>query len=498
MRRTDSKAKSVRRPLSDLSNNNSTRSFSKSEIPRKKMPDKHNYQSHASLDRLLLLQSDLSSLLRQIDELVAQAFKLKATEHGTKEIESFTNVIFEMLSSLKPWVPRFQKVLSSPSAGEYKDQSGQCLESETIPFVNVNETECFDVGSPEETSLDSLISPSPLVSWRAVDCNVERGRQLFLLTPLPMSKALSSKMNDSSKPVFERITSKSTVELPSFLNIPGDENDDLLEGVSIKKTPTKPSDSVVAELMDKTLNCGFVSSPAFSKTDHSILVMTPFLKMSPPKSCVLLEPIHQFSPKGDYGVRKSTPFPFGINNSGFSESSGGEASEDLTVKYPELLGIQRTYKSGFGKKELESSPTWLFSPPKSCILLEPPGEKSLDDVATDHHLPNAIIQQTELSFLKVTDACQQNKMVNQENTGNNLALAERTPTWKEPESIMRTGRRPGESTLKKELWTKFEAVSTCGLRYNASAIQRTARKGFLDMLDEVSCDDEGPISDGLR
>ncbi|XWS11995.1 hypothetical protein CRYUN_Cryun37aG0052500 [Craigia yunnanensis] len=500
MRRTESKAKSGRRPLRDLSNNNSTRSFSKSEIPKKKMLDKDNNQNHASLDRLLLLQSDLSSLLRQIDELVAKAFKLKATEHGTKEIESFTNVISEMLSSLKPWVPRFQKAPLSPSAGEYQDQSGQCLESETVPFVNVNEKESLDVASPEETTLDSLISPSPLVSWRAADCNVERGRQLFLLTPLPMSKALSSKRRDLSKSVFKRITSKSTVELPSFLNIPGDENDNLLEGVAIKQTPIKPSDSVVVE-MDKTLKCGFVSSPAFSKRDHSMLVMTPCLKTSPPKSCVLLELIHECSPRGDYGVRKSTPFHVGINNSGFSESSGGEASEDLTLKYPELLGIQRTYKSGIGKNELESSPTWLFSPPKSCILLEPPDEKSLDNVATDHHFPSAINQQRELSLLKgndVTDACQENKMINQENTGNNLALEESTPMWKEPESIMWTGKRPGESTLKKELWTKFEAVSTCGLHYNASAIQRTARKGFLDMLDEVSCDDGGPISDALR
>ena len=295
--------------------------------------------------------------------------------------------------------------------------SNLCLESETVPFVNVNvnEKECFDGGSPEETTLDSLISPSPLVSWRAADCNVERGRQLFLLTPLPMSKALSSKKRDSSKSVLERITSKSNVELPSFLNIPGDENDDLLEGVAIKQTPINPSDSVVVE-MDKTLKCGFVSSPAILKGDHSMLVMTPCLKMSPPKSCVLLEPIHESSPAGNYGVHKSTPFPVGINNSGFSESSGGEASEDLTLKYPELLGIERTYKSGIGKKELESSPTWLFSPPKSCILLEPPDEKSLHNVATDHHFPSAINQQTELSLLKgndVTDACQQNKMTNQ-------------------------------------------------------------------------------------
>ena len=317
---------------------------------------------------------------------------------------------------MQPWFPRLQKALSSPS-GECLDQSGQFLESETVPFVNVNEKGCFDVGSPDEATLDSLISPSPLVSWRVADCNDERGRQLFLLTPLPMSKALSSKRRDLSKSVFQRIASKSTVELQSFLNIPRDENDDLLEGVAIKPTPIKPSGSVVAET-DKTLKCGIVSSPVFLKSDHSMLVMTPCLKMSPPKSCVLLELIHESSPRSDYGVRKSTPFPVGINNSSFSESSDGEASEDLTLKYPELLGIQRTYKSGIGKKELESSPTWLFSPPKSCILLEPPDEKSPDNVATEHQLPTtcALNQQTELFFWKgkdVTYACQQNKTINQ-------------------------------------------------------------------------------------
>ncbi|KAK5826842.1 uncharacterized protein LOC108459651 [Gossypium arboreum] len=471
MQRSKSKAKSTRKPLRDLSNNNSTKNFlSKSEFPKKKLIDKddNNNRNHASLDRLLLLQSDLSSLLRQIDELVAQAFKLKATKLETKEIESFANVISGMLSSLKPWVPRFQKALSSPSGVECEDKSGECLGTEVVPFVNVNvnENECFDVGNPEEEStLDSLISPSPLVSWRAAaECNVERGRQLFLLTPLPMSKALSSKMRDSSKSVFQRVTSKSMVELP-FINFHEDENDDLLEGVAINQTPIKPSHSVV------------VSSAAFSNTEHSMLVMTtPCLKMSPPKSCVLLEPIHESLPRDNDRVRKSTPFPRGINNGELYDSSGSEASEDLTSKYPELLGIQRTLKSEFEKKELDSSPMWLFSPPKSCILLEPPDEKSLHNVATDHNLSSAINQQ--------------NKIINQENTRNNTALVENTPMWNEPESTVRTGKRAGESTLKKELWTKFEAVSTFGLRYNASAIQRTARKGFLDMLDEASCDDD--------
>ncbi|KAE8680757.1 2-oxoglutarate (2OG) and Fe(II)-dependent oxygenase superfamily protein [Hibiscus syriacus] len=427
--------KSVRKPLRDLTNNESTMSLFKSEIPKKKIiPKNSNNQSDSSLDRLLLLHSDLSSFLRQIDEFVVQAFKLKAAEQGRKEIESFMDVISNM-----PWVPKFHKAFSSLSAGEHKDQPGKHLEAETVSFIDTNGKECFDVGSPEETTLDSLISPSPLVSWRPAGCNVGRGRQLFLLTPLSMSKAMSSRR---------------------------DENDDLVGGAEIKATPVRPSCSIMVKT-DNTLKRGFVSSPVSSKRDHPVFVMTPCLKMSPPKSCVLLEPIQESWDRSKFVVQKSTPYPFGINNSCFFESSGSEeASEDLTLKYPELRGIQPTFVPEIRKKELESSPTWLFSPPKSCILLEPPDEKSLDKVGTDHHLRiiSDLNQQPDMVFSKqngVTDACQESKTINQ---GNNLAPVESSPMWKEPQSTMRRGKHAGESTLKKELWTKFEAASTYGPR----------------------------------
>ncbi|KAJ6380053.1 hypothetical protein OIU76_016664 [Salix suchowensis] len=122
---------SVRKPLKDLSNNNGSflRSMNPKKIsmPAKEIGDKQSVvraqeeeeqkqqqQDDDCLDHLLLVQSDLSSLTRQIDELVAQAFKLKATsKEGRQEIESFMQVLSNMLSSLKPWVPRFQKVFSS-------------------------------------------------------------------------------------------------------------------------------------------------------------------------------------------------------------------------------------------------------------------------------------------------------------------------------------------------------------------------------------------------
>lgn len=58
--------------------------------------------------------------------------------------------------------------------------------------------------------------------------------------------------------------------------------------------------------------------------------------------------------------------------------------------------------------------------------------------------------------------------------------------WKEPESTICIGNVPGENTLKKELWTKFEAASTHGLRFDVSVPQNTSQRGFLDLLDEAS------------
>lgn len=75
---------------------------------------------------------------------------------------------------------------------------------------------------------------------------------------------------------------------------------------------------------------------------------------------------------------------------------------------------------------------------------------------------------------------------------------ESTPLWKEPESTIRMGKRPGENTLKKELWTKFEAASTNGLHLNVSVFEETTEKGFLERLDEAWCDEAGSSAEGLR
>lgn len=496
MAKNEAKAKSGRKPFRDISNGGKSSKPLKKKVPQ---------NDESALDRLLLVHSDLSTFIHQIDELVVQALNLKTSSaEGWEEIKSFTHVLSEMLSSLKPWAPRFQKALSLPSV-KSENQLGQSSLSET---AGINECETNVVDSPHPSKVESLVSPSPLVSWRG-GCTIERGRQLFMLTPLPMPKVLSSKRQGLTKSLFERVSSSTTITLPSLLADSGDTNHEMLEGVAIKPTPSKPS-GAVATKTGSTFECGIVSTPIFGKRDGSVLVMTPRLKMSPPRSCVLLEPIsesyHQENDK--YKIRKSTPFPVGVQNFGGSESpdsSSNEAPENLALKYPELFGIQLTHKIGIGKKEVEESPDWFLSPLKTCVLMDPSNEKSLKSIAPGCPLPrtaSVLDQKTHLPSGKENDVqggCHlTNKSGNQELLGSSLALVESTPLWKEPESTIRMGKRPGENTLKKELWTKFEAASTNGLRLNVSVFEETTEKGFLERLDEAWCDEAGSSAEGLR
>lgn len=185
----------------------------------------------ARLDRLLLLHVDLSSTLRLVDEFVAKVINAPS-KIGRKEIESFSQVLSDIRSSLKLWPQRFLEVLSTNYNGP-ENYLNRTLVSET---VHGSEDSSDVVKSPEESKLDSLISPSPRVAWRG-ECNVDGGRQLFLLTPLPRPKAFSSNPRGLFKSAFEKFNSNN--ELNSLMDASNDTNDDLLEGGEIKTTPAK-------------------------------------------------------------------------------------------------------------------------------------------------------------------------------------------------------------------------------------------------------------------
>lgn len=303
------RSRSTRKPLRDVSNGR----ISVSSGGLKKISGEGGGEKGSdSFDRILLVHSDISSLLRQIDELVVQAFQTKSNE-GWKEIKEFANMLSDMQTTLKSWVPKFQKALAGQQparSDEHKpdqpfEQTAVCVPKES----NDN-----SIQSPEPTKWESLLSPSPLISWRA-ECNIEGGRQLFLLTPLPQPKSFLSKLQPTSVDARRMTTSEETAYR-----------------VSLSLLTTMPNKGVDLAESEST------KSPANPEPiNRSVFVMTPCLKMSPPKSCILLEPVSTFSKK----KKQDIPLAAVVHNpdSLEPESSSSQSSGNLNVKYPELLGI---------------------------------------------------------------------------------------------------------------------------------------------------------------
>ncbi|KAL8098926.1 hypothetical protein AgCh_031588 [Apium graveolens] len=480
------KLKSTRKPLREVVNGVKIASRNQPTLNQNNNTNDKNQikgDGDESMDRLLLIHSDLSSLLHQIDDLVGKAIRHKATsKNDTKEIESFANMLSEMQNSLKPWVPRFQKSISSSSL-ESNSQLEKSLTSKTDDIAADDDTSKV-VGSPPQSDWDLLVSPSPLVSWRA-GCTDELGRQLFLLTPLP--EGTISKLRGPSKPANgnSSINTKTNVgRAPTPLCVLSENlKNGLVDCVAAKPTPNQVPDSSVTSF-ETTMKCKFKSPEKVSRLVCSKALMTPCREISPPKSCVLLEPISEFTQKKVRGVRASTPFPSGLHKLSDSDdddtdSPSGEASEHLISKYPELVGIKLGHEFGNGRKIVEASPVWCMSPPKTCIVMEPPEDKMLNTTSSLQFPPIAcspcgkIKKESEYQGLR-----------------DGLAVTEFTPLWKEPGSTVRTGKRPGENTLKKELWTKFEAATKSGLCFDEPVCPKVDNKRFLDRLEEVSSGEE--------
>ncbi|KAL8250119.1 hypothetical protein R6Q59_033812 [Mikania micrantha] len=437
-----SKSRTKRKPLRDVSNGGLKLTITKS-VMKKFNPHTHQQEAavttcggdgcSASLDRLLLAHSDLSALIHQIDKLIVQALEKKVKNE--KEIESFANVLQEMQNSLKPWVSRFQKILPVRVI-ESKNHLETRLAAMTIT-PSLKEETSKNLVSPYVDKFDFLVSPSPLVSWRA-DCAGDGGRNLFLLTPLPKRTPFSSRLKKSSKSVFD-------------------------SNVTVR--PVGP----VANNSDINV---FSSPEKVVKRNDSIIFSTPYMKMSPPKSCILLEPTSEWCNKINGTKKRSTDL--GGGGLGDSDPSSCQLpSGHLALKYPELFGIRSPCKMGNSRKVMEASPNWCMpmSPPKTCVLLEPSDDDQIKDVETTLRKTDGI--PGVVSCKKVIDS---------------------TPMCKDLDTTVLKGKRAGENTLKKELWTRFEAATAHGVHLRSSFNQEQGNssgtsKGFLDLLEEVSCDD---------
>ncbi|PKA61045.1 hypothetical protein AXF42_Ash005941 [Apostasia shenzhenica] len=438
----------ARKPLASISNGEKPYAGA-----RKKMQADRGEKR--ALDRLILARSELSALLKQIDEVIDQSSDqhLKISVENM-DVESFIKLLSEMHSLVKPWILRFKQTFNSSKKADFTPNSGN--------------------GSPGRgNDLNMMISPSPLVAWRVGVCRSGSERQVFLLTPL--SKVKSGKTDVKGADYNSTRQLNSSVVTSKFKS-------DIIESVEgfdspkhcfnqeqeVVKTSVNPSTSLCPLLNSSKQDSGhrpgasnhlngneiseafslIYQLPSGSKSSYHFTstrgernedVLEWFL--SPPKTCTLLDTSHGSNTK--IGKEKS---------SGYSKlkvsvclDPTDELSRQVSIidgQDQQLCGLElcKTFTSKRADEALE----WFLSPPKTCKLMEPTDVKIL--------FSSSVLGGTSLK-----------------------------------------SKHPGESTLKKELWTKFEAASKSGSCSKASLFQKTARKAFMDMLEEASSEMTHPF-----
>ncbi|WVZ99357.1 hypothetical protein U9M48_044678 [Paspalum notatum var. saurae] len=520
------------RPLRALSGNIARQV---SELLRdRKPPPPHAAATPAAaadeaLDRLLVARSDLACIVSQIDELISDAIRCQTvSKRGELEIQSFNGFLSDTNASLKQWSSRLKQALEtdlaktknihapgtcSSSVAKVNDKlicstsnlpdtaktknihaPGTC--SSSVAKVNdklicstSNLPDTDNVASPRSNFTDAnmIVSPSPLVSWRAGACTVESGKQLFLLTPLPKTKACSSRC-PTSKTHMKTASSTSQLNLPNLpvckLANAEDDHPNLEQGVKVKEVRTGIITPHVATANKGSLEDRFCS-PCTLSTQKSMRAL--------PRSCLktalsskqqLFSPIMEGSCKeeinsngpshSDEHLESSDEVSkdlasrydiYGLNQSANFESSD-EVSKDLASRY-DIYGLKQSTESTYRRREAQDPLQWFLSPLKTCVLMDLPDDKPLPTPAR--------------SNMEGKENVSDDKPIQTPAVHSKALLG--TP-WKGLESTNLKGRKAGENTLKKELWARFEATSTNELHFDKARFLKTDAKCFMDMLEE--------------
>ncbi|PAN18449.1 hypothetical protein PAHAL_3G202600 [Panicum hallii] len=432
-------------------------------------------EADAALDRLLLARSDLAGIVSQIDELISDALRCQTvSERGKQEIESFNGFLSDTNYSFKQWFSRLKQALETgPEKTENvsKHTLGTCSDSVAkgdskliCSSSNLPDTDPVATPCSNFTEADMIVSPSPLVSWRTGACIVDSGKQLFLLTPLPKTKACSSRC-PTSKTQMKTASCMDQLNLPSLpvskLTI-SDDHPDPEQGMKAKEARTS---TIMAPHVSTANKCSLedrLCSPCTLSIQKSMRTL--------PRSCLktalsskqqLFSPIPEGSRKGDIDSN-------GPSQGDRRSESSDEVSKDLASRY-DIYGLKQSTKSTYCRREAEDALQWYLSPLKTCVLMDPSDDKPLPTPAR--------------SNMKGKHDVQDDKPIQTPAVHSKALLG--TP-WKGLESTNLKGRQAGETTLKKELWTRFEAASTNELHFDNSLFQKIDGKRFLDMLEEAS------------
>lgn len=482
--------------------------------------------------------------LDQIDELVSSALHCQTiSTRGEQEIESFSAFLSDTNSSLKQWSSRLKQALeASPARTENAPKhprefftksaakgNGQLFPSSSssssiLPQAGpaISPAHNLVCGSSNLPETDLIVSPSPLVSWRTGSCMVESGKQLFLLTPLPKTKACSSRCPRSSKTQLKTTASMDELNLPSLpvwkLTISDDTRRDLEQSAKAKEARAGGATPNLIEA--KT---GSSEDSLFSPFSFSIQKSKRALP-SPCPTTALRGRQHVFSPISE-GSSKDDILSAGLAESDKPSASSDDMlsdDKDLASRYPDMYGFNIPAGDIRRRSEADDALDWFLSPLKTCVLMDPSptDDKPIPVPVKDNKslisTPWKVLEsnklkgrqersddnpmQTQAVHTKAALLGTPRKGLESNNLKGRLGLPDDNPIetpavhskallgtpWKGLESTNLKGRHAGETTLKKELWTRFEAVSTNDLHFDKSVFQKPDGRRFIDMLEEES------------
>uniref|UniRef100_A0A0E0DU67 Uncharacterized protein n=1 Tax=Oryza meridionalis TaxID=40149 RepID=A0A0E0DU67_9ORYZ len=469
----------------------------------------------AAIDRLLLARSDLAGFVSQIDELVCAALECQSVStKGKQEIESFSCFLSDTNSSLKQWSSRLKLALqASPekSKNESKFTSAACSVPATIGNDRLL---CSNIDEP-----DLIVSPSPLVSWRAGACMVDSGKQLFLLTPLTKTKTCSSRCPKSSTAQLKTTTGLDQLNLPDIpvlkLTISDDDCLDLEQNVKANEANTCVMTPNFIKAKKGSSGNSLFSPFSFSVQKSGRALPSPCLTTALSCKQQRFSPISEGSRKEE--IPSTGPTQSGKPSEASGDISSDEISKDLASRYPDFYGFNQPTMTTYRRREADDTLDWFLSPLKTCVLMDPSDEKPIAPAARDGKssidtpckgLESDNLQKIkelsddkpiqtpsvhskallgtpwkglESNILKKGQGISDNKPIQTPAIHSRALLG--TP-WKGLESTNLKGKQAGETTLKRELWTRFEAVSTNELHFDSSVFQRSDGRRFIDILEE--------------
>ncbi|KAL0920919.1 hypothetical protein M5K25_007938 [Dendrobium thyrsiflorum] len=395
-----------RKPLGDISNGGRPSRDGKKKIQLDRDDDVGYF------DRLLLVRSKLSALVNQIDEIFAQSSEQDMKSKTTnEEIDSLSNLLSEMHSSLKPWVLRLSQ---SQTTSKTEVQVCKSLQRSRHNSTHAERRNILPRIKDEEPKLDMIISPSPLVAWRAGGCKLVTETQLFLLTPLSRKEKLFQ-FSGSFKIKARNLCLKDDTSQTIIRN-----SDTVSETVEefVGSKPCTFEENNMGKTRLKNQPEAYQKIKSNRRRDADEEALEWFL--SPPKTCILMDPNHGRNPL-------------------VMEDENLNVRNPVSQKKPDDHQLHELQLCNFSRKnDFDERLEWFLSPPKTCTLMDP------------------------LMDGKIAS----------------------TPGMAD-DSILRS-RRAGENTLKKELWTKFQAVSMGRIFYRDSVLQKTGNKGFMDLLEEAT------------